>query len=77
MSAICQCYLAQTHIHKIEATGNDPHQNALATWSEVKTLQAQQNAYIQSNTKTNLDLWNTTLGYGFHFKHRNPRTLPI
>jgi hypothetical protein len=26
---------------------------------------------------TNLDLQNTTLGYGFHFQHRNPRTLPI
>jgi hypothetical protein len=21
--------------------------------------------------------YNTTVGYGFHFKHRNPRTLPI
>jgi hypothetical protein len=27
--------------------------------------------------KTNLDLWNTTLGYGFHFQHRNSRTFPI
>jgi hypothetical protein len=44
------------------------HQNALATWTEVKTLQKQQNFYIQSNTQTNLDLWNTTVGYGFHFK---------
>jgi hypothetical protein len=22
-------------------------------------------------------LWNTTLEYGFHFRHRNPRTLPM
>jgi hypothetical protein len=27
--------------------------------------------------KTNLDLWNTTLGYGFHFQHRNSITFPI
>jgi hypothetical protein len=26
---------------------------------------------------TNLDLRNTTLGYGFHFLHRNSRTFPI
>jgi hypothetical protein len=70
-------YLAQTHIHKTEVTGNDARQNALATWTEVKTLHKQQNSHIQSNTQTNQDLWNTTLGYGFHIKHRNPRTLPI
>jgi hypothetical protein len=28
-------------------------------------------------TKTNLDLWNTTLGYSFRFQHRNFRMLPI
>jgi hypothetical protein len=27
--------------------------------------------------QTNLDLRNTTLGYGFHFQHRNPITLSI
>jgi hypothetical protein len=32
---------------------------------------------IHNNTETNLDLGNTTLGYGFHFQHRNPRTLSI
>jgi hypothetical protein len=31
----------------------------------------------KTNTQTNLDLWNTNLGYGFHFQHTNPRTLPI
>jgi hypothetical protein len=46
--------LAQTHIHKTEATGNDAHQNALATRTEVKTLHKQQNSHIQSNTQTNL-----------------------
>jgi hypothetical protein len=33
-----ETYLAQTHIHKTEATGNGTHQNALVTWTEVKTL---------------------------------------
>jgi hypothetical protein len=32
---------------------------------------------LPSSTQTNLDLQNTTLGYGFHFQHRNPRTLPM
>jgi hypothetical protein len=67
----------QTHIHKTEATGNDAHQNVLSTWNEVKTLHKQQNSHIQINTQSNLDPWNTTVGYGFKFKHRNPRTLPI
>jgi hypothetical protein len=30
-----------------------------------------------SNTQTNLDLRNTTLGYGFHFQHRNSGTFPV
>jgi hypothetical protein len=50
------------HIHKTEATGNDAHQNALATWIEVKTLHKQQDSHIQSNTQSNLDLQNTTVG---------------
>jgi hypothetical protein len=37
-----ETYLAQTHIHKTEATGNDAHQNALATWTEVKPFHSQQ-----------------------------------
>jgi hypothetical protein len=68
-----ETYLTQTHIHKTEATGNDAHQKTLDTWTEVKTLHKQQNYHIQIN----LALWNTTVGYGFHFIHRNPRTLPI
>jgi hypothetical protein len=40
-----ETYLAQTHIHKTEATGNDAHQNALATWTEVKSLHTQQNSH--------------------------------
>jgi hypothetical protein len=31
----------------------------------------------QSNTQTNLDLQNTTLGYGFHFQHTDSRRIPI
>jgi hypothetical protein len=61
----------------MEATGNGAPQYVLATWMEVKTLHKQQNSHIQSNTQTNLYPWNTTVGYGFRFKHRNPRTLPI
>jgi hypothetical protein len=44
-----ETYLAQTHIRKMEANGNDAHQNVLVTWMQV-------------NTQTNLDLWNTTVG---------------
>jgi hypothetical protein len=72
-----ETYLAQTQIHKTEATGNNAHQNALATWTEVKALHKQQNSHIQSNIQTKLDLWNTTVRYGHYFKHRNPRMLPI
>jgi hypothetical protein len=72
-----EIYLAPTHIHKTEATGNDAQKNALATLTEVKTLRKQQNAPIQSNTQTNLDLWNTTVGCGIQFEHRHPRTLQI
>jgi hypothetical protein len=32
---------------------------------------------IQSNTQTTLALQNTTLGYGFHFQHRNFGTFPL
>jgi hypothetical protein len=41
------------------------------------TLHNQPNSHIQSHTQTSLDLWNTTVGYDFHFKHRTPRTLPV
>jgi hypothetical protein len=72
-----ETYLAKTHIHKTEATGNDLHQNALATWTEVKTLHKQQNSHIQSDIQSNPDIWNKTLSDGRHLKQRNPRTLPI
>jgi hypothetical protein len=49
----------------------------LAIWTNVRILDKEQNSYVQSNTQTNPDLWNTTVGYGFHFKHRNPGKLPI
>jgi hypothetical protein len=52
----------------METTRNHPHQNVLVTRTKVKTLYKQQ---------TNLDLWNTTLGYGFHFQHKNSRMFPI
>jgi hypothetical protein len=29
------------------------------------------------NTKTNLDLTNTTPGYAFRFQHKNSRTFPV
>jgi hypothetical protein len=40
------------------------------------TLHKQQTSHIY-NTQTNLDLQNTTLGYSFHFQHRNSRTFSI
>jgi hypothetical protein len=40
-----EAYLAQTLIHKTEATGRDGHQNAVTTWTEVKTT------YNASNLK--------------------------
>jgi hypothetical protein len=58
---------------KTEATCNDAQHNALAAWTEFKALDKQQTFHIQSNTQTNLDLWNTNVGHGFQFKHRNPR----
>jgi hypothetical protein len=41
-----ETYLKQTHIHKSEATGNDAHRNAVAAWTEVKTLHKQQDSHI-------------------------------
>jgi hypothetical protein len=53
-----------------------PYQNVLVSQTQVKTILKQQISHIQ-NTQTNLDLQNTTMGYGIHFQHRNPTTLPI
>jgi hypothetical protein len=69
--------LPQIHFRKTETTRNHPHQNVLVTRTQVKTLYNQQTSHIWNNTETNLDLRNTTLGYGFHFQHRNSRTFPI
>jgi hypothetical protein len=63
------------HFHKMESTRNHPHQNVPVTRTQVKTVHKQQTSHIQNNTETNPDLWNTTLGYGFHIQHRNPRTV--
>jgi hypothetical protein len=68
---------AQTHFSKTETTRNYSHENLLVTWLQVKILHKQQTSHIQNNTQTNLDLWNTTLGYCFHFQNKNPRTFPI
>jgi hypothetical protein len=35
------------------------------------------NSHRQSNTQTNLGLWNITAGYGFHFKHKSSRTVTM
>jgi hypothetical protein len=45
--------------------------------TQVKTLYKKQTSLIQNNAQTNLDLRITTLGYGFHFQHRNSRMFPI
>jgi hypothetical protein len=44
---------------------------------QVKTLYKQQTSLIQNNTQTNLDLRNTTLGYGFHIQHGNFGMFPV
>jgi hypothetical protein len=49
----------------------------LVTRMQVKTLNKQQTSLIQSNTQTNLDLRNTTLGYGFHIQYRNFGAFPV
>jgi hypothetical protein len=58
-------------------TRNHRHQNVLATRMYVKILYKLQTSHRQNNIRTNLDLRNTTLGYGFHFQQRNSRTFPI
>jgi hypothetical protein len=70
-------HLAQTHFRKMESTRNHPHQNVAVTRTQVKTLHKQRTSFIQSNTETNLDLRNASLGYGFHFPHRHSRMFPI
>jgi hypothetical protein len=52
-------------------------QLSLPCCSEVRTLHKQQTSHTKNNTQSSLDLRNATLGYGFHFQHRNPRTLRI
>jgi hypothetical protein len=42
-----------------------------------KSILSASNKLPYINQYTNLALRNTTLGYGFHFQHRNPRTFPI
>jgi hypothetical protein len=45
----------------MEKTGNNPHKKVLATWMKVRS----KTSLIQSNSVTNLDLWNTTLDMAF------------
>jgi hypothetical protein len=47
------------------------------SWMQVKTFYKQQTSHIYNNSETYLVLRNTTLGYGFHFQHRNSRMVPI
>jgi hypothetical protein len=69
-----ETYLAQTHFRKTETTRNRP--KCIGYWEESQnSLQATNCSYI-NNTQTNLELRNTTVGYGFHFQHRNSRTIP-
>jgi hypothetical protein len=72
-----EAHLTQTHFRKTERTRNHPHQNVLVTRTQIKTLYKQQTPHLQNYTQTNLDLRNTTLGYGFHFQHRNFGSFPV
>jgi hypothetical protein len=56
------------HFRKTETARNPPHQNVLVTRTQIKTLHKQQTSHTSNNTQTNLDLRNTTVGYGFHFQ---------
>jgi hypothetical protein len=58
--------MAQTHIHKMEATWNEAHQDVFATWTEVKFAHKEHNFRMQNNIQTNLHLRNTTAEYGSH-----------
>jgi hypothetical protein len=49
----------------------------LVTRMQVKTLYKQQTSLKESNTQTNLDLRNTTLGYGFHMQQEKCRVIFI
>jgi hypothetical protein len=71
-----ETYLAQTHIHKTEATGNDAHQNALATWKVLKLSTRNKILIYKATLKPiwtyAIQLWGTA-----STSNRNPRTLPI
>jgi cold shock CspA family protein len=71
-----ETYLAQTHFRKTETTRNHSHQNVLVTQTQVKPSRSNKLLTYKTILKP-IWTWNTTLGYGFHFQQRNPRTLPI
>jgi hypothetical protein len=49
-------YLAQTHVHKTETTGNGVHKTILSTWTEVKTPQKRQNGIQLWGTASNSNI---------------------
>jgi hypothetical protein len=63
--------------------GRKKNSNCIPLFKCIGCLDTSQNSlqattsHVWSNTQTNLDLRNTSLGYGFHFQHRYPRTLII
>jgi hypothetical protein len=61
-----KAYLAQTHFRKTETTRYHRDKNVLVIRTKVKK---QQTSRILNNTLTNLDLRNTSFGYGVHFQH--------
>jgi hypothetical protein len=54
----------------------DAHTNVRENRTEAKTVHRQQNSHKHRNNETKLDIWNTTVRYGSHFKHRYLRTIP-
>jgi hypothetical protein len=64
------------HFHKMETTRNHPHQNV---WKlrHKSQLSTRYKLLIYKTILKPIWTWSTTLRYGFHFQHRNPRTFPI
>jgi hypothetical protein len=44
---------------------------------KITALLSQQTTSVQNHPETDPGLWYSTLGHGFHIKHRDTGTLPI
>ena len=58
-----------TYQDQTKAVGTKTTQTVLANWTTSTNDQKQQNTYIKVYFKTNLDLWNRTMGLGCEIKY--------